>query len=56
VFGKIGCGGEGSLPRRDSAEEGSNLLNLDVADGFYLRSMEPMATLIGPFSDVRPLP
>jgi hypothetical protein len=41
---------------RDSTEAGSNLLKLSVTDGFFWRSEIPLATLIGPLSDPRPLP
>ena len=35
---------------------GSDLLKLSVTDGFFWRSEVPLATLIGPLSDLRPLP
>ena len=41
---------------RDSTEASSNLLKLRVTDGFFWRSEVPIATLIGPLSDPRPLP
>ncbi len=41
---------------RDSTEAGSNLLKLRVTDGFFWRSEVPLATVIGPLSDLRPLP
>ena len=41
---------------RDSTEASSNLLKLSVTDGFFWRSEVPLATLIGPLSDPRPLP
>jgi hypothetical protein len=41
---------------RDSTEASSNLLKRRVTDGFFWRSEVPLATLIGPLSDPRPLP
>jgi len=40
----------------DSTEASRNLLKLRVTDGFFWRSKVPLATVIGPLSDPRPLP
>jgi len=57
IFG-ISGGDDGARTRdlcRDSTEAGSNLLKLRVTDGFFWRSEVPVATLIGPLLDPRPL-
>jgi integrase len=41
---------------RDSTEANGNLLKPIVTDGFFWRSEVPLATLIGPLLDPRPLP
>ncbi len=41
---------------RDSEKERRNLQKTSVTDGFFWRSKVPLATVIGPLSDPRPLP
>ena len=56
---RIYGGDDGARTRdlcRDSPAFWRNLLKLGAADGFFQRPETPMATVIGPLLDPRPLP